>query len=64
MREDKIHVTYMMRSCDLMTHYPNDIALASIMQAYVADQTDYDVGTFTHWVGSFHVYAKDVEDVF
>jgi thymidylate synthase len=64
MRGGDIHLTYMMRSCDFYTHYPNDVALASIMQAWVAKETDYGVGTFTHFIGSFHVYAKDVADVF
>jgi thymidylate synthase len=63
-RRGELHLTYMMRSCDYATHYPNDIALASIMQHYVAKETGYTVGTFTHFVGSFHVFEKDVADVF
>jgi thymidylate synthase len=63
-REGELEMTYMMRSCDFATHYPNDVALASIMQKYVASKTGYEVGTFTHFVGSFHIYAKDVADVF
>lgn len=64
MRDNKIHLTYMMRSCDLHTHYPNDAALATIMQAWVAKESGYEMGTFTHFIGSLHVYAKDVADVF
>jgi thymidylate synthase len=63
-RGGKVHLTYMMRSCDLMTHYSNDVALATMLLHHVANSTDYEVGTFTHFVGSLHVYAKDVEDVF
>jgi len=63
-RGGKLHLTYMMRSCDFFTHYPNDVALANIMQHYVAKKAGYDVGTFTHFIGSFHVYRKDVADVF
>lgn len=63
-REGKVNMTYVMRSCDFHTHYPNDVALATILQHYVALQTDYKVGTFTHVIGSFHVYRKDVADVF
>jgi thymidylate synthase len=54
----------MMRSCDFHTHYANDVALASILLHYVAKKVDVPVGTFTHFVGSLHVYAKDVADVF
>lgn len=63
-RQGKLHMTYMMRSCDFFTHYPNDVALATVLQHYVAKETDLRVGTFTHVVGSLHVYAKDVADVF
>jgi thymidylate synthase len=63
-REGAIHETYMMRSCDLYTHYANDVALATMLLHYVAKMTDFKVGTFTHYVGSLHVYAKDVAHVF
>lgn len=64
MRNDKVHLTYMMRSCDLFTHFANDVALASIMLKYVADETDHGVGSLTHFIGSLHVYQRDVETIF
>lgn len=63
-RDGKLNLTYMMRSCDFHTHYANDVALATIMLHYVARQADLQVGTFTHYTASLHVYAKDVADVF
>lgn len=63
-RGNYLNLTYMMRSCDFMTHYANDIALAAIMQEYVAIETGYQPGTFTHFVGSLHAYKKDLGDVF
>lgn len=63
-RDGQLHLTYSMRSCDFATHYPNDIALATMMQRYVADETGYEVGSFTHFINSFHVYQRDVADVF
>lgn len=63
-RNGAVNLTYMMRSCDFATHFPNDVALACIMQAWIAKETNYEIGTFTHFIGSFHVYAKDVADVF
>lgn len=63
-RGGALHQTYMMRSCDFFTHYPNDAALAAILLHYVAKRADLKVGTFTHFIGSLHVYAKDVADVF
>jgi thymidylate synthase len=63
-RDGALHETYTMRSCDFYTHYSNDVALATRLLHYIAKQTDFKVGTFTHFVGSLHVYAKDVAHVF
>jgi thymidylate synthase len=63
-RDGALHETYVMRSCDFYTHYANDVALATMLLHYVASQTDFKVGTFTHFLGSLHVYAKDVAHVF
>jgi hypothetical protein len=63
-RGGKLHMTYLMRSCDFITHWPIDVALASILLHYVARQCEIKVGTFTQFVGSLHVYAKDVQGVF
>jgi thymidylate synthase len=63
-RDGALHETYTMRSCDFYTHYSNDVALATMLLHYVAKQTGWKVGTFTHFVGSLHVYARDVKHVF
>lgn len=63
-RNGKLNLTYVMRSCDFFTHYPNDIALASMLQDFVAHHTESEVGTFTHVVFSLHVYQLNVKDVF
>jgi thymidylate synthase len=63
-RGGKLDMTYMMRSCDFHTHWANDVALATMMLHFVAAATEYEVGALTHFVGSLHVYQKDVADVF
>jgi thymidylate synthase len=63
-RGGELHMTYMMRSCDFVTHFGNDVALASILLHYIAKQTNFAVGHFTHFVGSLHAYRKDLADVF
>jgi len=63
-RGGALHETYMMRSCDFYTHYANDVALATMLLHYIAKMTGLKVGSFTHFVGSLHVYAKDVAHVF
>ncbi len=64
LRRGNLNMTYFMRSCDFITHYHNDAYLAVKLLEYVAKQTEHCVGTFTHYMGSLHVYQKDVEGVF
>lgn len=63
-REGKLNMHYVMRSCDFSTHFSNDVYLAIKFLEWVAAQTGYEVGSFTHTIFSLHVYQKDVKDVF
>lgn len=63
-REGKLNLHYVMRSCDFSTHFPNDVYLAIKFLEYVAEQTGYPVGNFTHTMFSLHVYKKDLKNVF
>lgn len=63
-RSGALHLTYMQRSADFATHFHNDQYLSHKLQRYVADQVGISAGRFTHWVGSLHVYQKDVAGVF
>lgn len=63
-REGKLNLHYVMRSCDFATHFRNDVYLAMKLLEYVADLTGFEVGSFTHTIFSLHVYQKDVEGVF
>lgn len=63
-RNEQLNVTYMMRSCDFATHLHNDIYLAVMLMQFVAVITGYKPGNFTHFIGSLHVYNKDIKGVF
>jgi len=63
-RKGALNITYLQRSCDLATHFVNDVFLAHELQRYLAMATQWDVGTFTHWIGSLHLFKKDSEGVF
>lgn len=63
-RDGQLHMTYMERSADFATHFQNDQYLSHRLQRYIAEQVGIDVGRFTHWIGSLHVYKKDVAGVF
>lgn len=63
-RENALHMTYTMRSCDFATHFDNDCWLAFRLQEFIARAAHMPVGRFSHFINSFHVYTKDVADVF
>ena len=63
-RNGKLNMTYLQRSADFITHWQNDQYLAVKLLLWVANKAGVPVGTFTHWLGSLHVYTKDVEGVF
>lgn len=63
-RDGKLHMTYLERSADFATHFQNDQYLSRRLQEYVAEQVGIPAGRFTHWIGSLHVYQKDVAGVF
>jgi thymidylate synthase len=64
LRGGKLHMTYLMRSCDWATHFQNDVYLAVRMLNHVAHSAGVKPGNFTHFIGSFHIYRKDAEGVF
>jgi len=63
-RRGALHITYLQRSGDYFTHLANDLYLTHLLQRHVAQKLSVHTGYFTHWVGSLHVYKKDVKDVF
>lgn len=63
-RNGKLNLHYVMRSCDFSTHFANDVYLAIRMLEHISHMTNYPVGNFTHTIFSLHVYRKDLENVF
>jgi len=64
MREDRLHLTYTMRSCDFVTHWQNDVWLAMMLLDFVCMKTGNVQGRFSQFINSFHVYKIHVKDVF
>jgi thymidylate synthase len=63
-RKGKLNITYLQRSADYVTHFQNDIYLAVKLLHFIADKAGLQSGTFTHWIGSLHVYKEDLGYVF
>lgn len=63
-REGKLHMIYVMRSCDVKTHFLYDVILAILIQDYVANKIGVETGTFNMFISSLHGFKRDLKDVF
>jgi len=52
---------YVMRSCDLYTHFPFDVVFACKLGLYVGKRLGIAPGRLVHTVGSLHTYYSDLE---
>lgn len=64
LRQGRLDMTYLQRSCDYATHLANDLYLATKLLFHVSEKAGVTPGNLVHWVGSMHIYSKDVHDVF
>lgn len=59
-RNGQLEATSHLRSNDLWNGFLTDVLMLAFLQELVADQLKVEVGTYTHIVGSAHVYDTDV----
>ena len=52
-----------MRSNDVWFGLPYDIVYFTFLQKYIAYRLGVRYGTYTHFVGSMHMYLKDEENI-
>ncbi len=62
-RNNCLHLIYVMRSCDFLKHFASDVALAIKLQQHIQKELGPTIklGTFTHIIGSLHAFQKDLE---
>ncbi len=67
-RQDMLHITYYLRSCDFVRHFRDDIYLTVLLQLWVLDQLRLKnpeywgkirPGLFTMHIVSLHLFAND-----
>ena len=63
-QNDRLNMCYVMRSCDFIEHWQNDLWLAKEFLRLISDKLPVDTGYLEHFIHSFHVYQKDVAHVF
>jgi hypothetical protein len=59
-RNKALHCTYLIRSCDFVRHFPDDVYMAGRLMQWVGEKLERRVGTLTMWMGSFHIFQGDL----
>ena len=64
-REDKLHVQYNMRSCEIYRHFTNDVYMAVRLAEWVKNQVDAELtlGQLTMNMVSLHGFVGDVDKI-
>lgn len=60
-RNGKLYASTFMRSNDLWMGFPYDVFSFTSIQMILAFQLGLDIGSYTHFVGSLHLYKRDYE---
>lgn len=63
-RDGKLDVVYIMRSCDFYTHSRNDVWMACELRDHIASLVGMERGKFIGFFSSLHGFKKDMEGVF
>lgn len=58
-RKGKLNLAVTMRSNDVYVGFPGDIFAFTFIQEIVARSIGLDIGKYSHFVGSLHLYDKD-----
>jgi len=61
LRNEKLHMHVYMRSNDVWLGLPYDLFNFTLVQQIVACELKVGLGTYTHTVGSFHLYERNIE---
>lgn len=61
-REDKLYMTAYMRSNDIWMGFPYDVFQFTCMQVLMSMELGLELGTYTHIVGSLHLYERNLSN--
>ena len=60
-RNNKLHMTTYMRSCDIWFGFPYDVFSFTCYQIKLAMELGVDIGSYTHIAASLHLYERNAE---
>jgi thymidylate synthase len=55
-----LNITYLIRSCDAIRHFKNDLYMTYRLLQFVADNIGFKYGNMNVWIGSFHCFKSDL----
>lgn len=56
---NRIHMNYIIRSCDVFRHFRNDVYLTGRLLQYVSDELGLLVGNMTMYIFNLHLFTND-----
>lgn len=59
-RKDRLNLIVSMRSNDVLMGLPHDVFAFTMIQEILARKLGIEIGEYTHFVGSLHLYAADI----
>lgn len=62
-RAGRLHAITSMRSNDVWLGMPYDVFCFTTLQTYLAMRLGLELGTYTHRVGSLHIYDRDLKKI-
>ncbi len=63
LRKNKLNLICYMRSNDFWNGLPFDVGIFGFLQEVMASWLKVELGTYTHFAGSAHIYFKDLQKV-
>lgn len=58
--DDKLEVTYLIRSCDIVRHFKNDLYMTYRLLEHVSTQIGLQPGKMNVWIGNLHCFKSDL----
>lgn len=59
-QKDKLNIKFLIRSCDAIRHYRNDLYMSYRLLQFVSDKINIQPGSISYWIGSFHCFKSDL----
>ena len=61
-KQNKLNITYLIRSCDMARHFRNDVFMTQRLAADMRNHVDpnLELGTMSMWIGSAHCFKNDL----